>query len=239
MPMPIAQRSMPFMLAHKAASAGFMNDILRARSIRGRHSFIRLLLRISISVMCIRSMPALALEPLPSAIAAKMPSSHHVVANKSADFDGNGLIDYVVVIAHKNEEKMAELGSAPSRPLMVFLQQQPSVFVLHAQNTAIVYRVNEASQCDPFLDTGDGLATRGAFFTVENGVACGGHWTDYITFKYAEKLGAFVFHKRISETWGMNDGTRGTDDALVLQRRTVERAKSGSPVSLGAYRPSR
>lgn len=184
-------------------------------------------------------MPVLALEHLPPAITTKVSSSHQVVAHKLADFDGNGLIDHVVVIAHKNEAKMAERGNAPSRPLMVFLQQKPGVFVFHAQNTEVVYRADDASQCDPFLDSGDGLAARGAFFTVENGVACGDHWTDYITFKFVEKLGGFVFHKRISESWGMNDGTRGTDEALVLQHRTVERAKSASPVSLGAYQPSR
>ncbi|CAG9202720.1 hypothetical protein BVI434_180056 [Burkholderia vietnamiensis] len=39
----------------------------------------------------------------------------------------------------------------------------------------MVLRANDGGQCDPFEDGYDGLAVKGRYFTVQNGVACGAH----------------------------------------------------------------
>ncbi|KEZ99396.1 hypothetical protein A11M_0101295 [Xanthomonas vasicola pv. vasculorum NCPPB 895] len=51
---------------------------------------------------------------------------------------------------------------------------------------------------------------------MQNGVACGQHWTDYITFRYDRSRRAFVFHKRVIEAWEMN-----TQDTRSAQAGTA------------------
>ncbi len=99
-----------------------------------------------------------------------------------------------------------------------------------------MYTVDEGGQCDPFLDSGEGIAIKGGFFTVENGVACGAHWTDYITFKYSETLKTWIFHKRIYENWLMNNSRKPNADALVLSTRKVTSGKQNSPLLFRDYK---
>ncbi|TDM09224.1 MAG: hypothetical protein C4K60_07930 [Ideonella sp. MAG2] len=99
----------------------------------------------------------------------------------------------------------------------------------------MAYAQAEGHQCDPLLDSG-GLAVRGRYFTIENSLACGQHWTDYITFRYEPTLNRFVFHKRIVETWRLNSSASSNAPALVLSHRRVTDAAQDKPVFLEAYR---
>lgn len=84
---------------------------------------------------------------------------------------------------------------------------------------------------------GDGITVKGSYFTVENEVACGAHWTNYITFKYSEPLKNVVFHKRIYENWVMNTSQKPNAEALVLGNRKVTTSEPNAPVLLKDYQP--
>jgi hypothetical protein len=77
-----------------------------------------------------------------------------------------------------------------------------------------------AAPCDPLFDEGDGLTVKDVYFTVENQVACGAHWSDFITFKYSPSVKAMVFYNRISESSGLIDKT----GALGAISKKVEKA---------------
>ena len=137
---------------------------------------------------------------LPDAIIQQFPSDHAALTYKEGDFNSDNKLDFVVVLRHKDEDKMIEqnLGT-PQRPLLVFIQKNSNDYILAARNDNVVYTVNESEQCGPFMSNDEGLAVKGTFFTVQNSVACGHHWTDYITFKYSPAQQGFIFHKRVTE----------------------------------------
>lgn len=110
------------------------------------------------------SLPAVAMDVLPQMVASQLPAKHVPIATKSADFDGNGLFDYLVVLARKSEVELVGESGAPARPLLIFLQRPSGGYSLHARNDWVVHRANEGGQCDPFLDSGEGLAVKGGFF---------------------------------------------------------------------------
>jgi hypothetical protein len=107
---------------------------------------------------------------------------------------------------------------------------------LIARNDKVVLRRNEGGQCDPVEDVG-ALTIKGRFFTLEQGVACGQHWTDYTTFRFDPRTRSFLWRNRIYESWRMNDDARPDAEALVNDRRLVSRANIRRPVTLGNYAP--
>lgn len=175
---------------------------------------------------------------LPKPVERQLPAGYRVLTFKAADLNSDRLTDYLVVAHVPAEKEIASRGGqTPRRPLMIFTQTPAGDFILAVRNNHIVYAVDEGGQCDPFLDSGDGLATSGRYFTVENGVACGAHWTDYITFKYVAALKSWVFHKRINEIWILTDGRDPDGGALVREYSQVSSGKVGKPILLQDYRP--
>ncbi len=190
------------------------------------------------------ALPMTEMKPSPHAVPAvvmqQLPKNHHVLAFQSSDFNGDGRRDFVVVVGRDDEKRSpGATEPAPQRPLMVFLQGEREDFVLSARNDKTVYTADQGGQCDPFLDGSEKLAAKGEFFTVQNGVACGQHWTDYITFKYSTELGKFVFHKRIFESQELNRSGSSSGPALVPTQRTVTTAQKSQPVLLDDYAPNR
>lgn len=174
-------------------------------------------------------------QVLPPSVIAQLPAGFSVLTFAAADFDSNRRADFVVV-ARRNEEQsvIAHGESAPRRPLFVYLQNASGRFDLIGRNDSVVKAADEGGQCDPF-EPEQGLAVKGRFFTVQNAVACGEHWTDYITFKYSPETRRFVFHRRIFESWIMNPSTDPDAEALVPGARKVVDASDAAPVSLDDY----
>lgn len=113
---------------------------------------------------------------LPNAMLPQLPPGYQVmVARKGPDIDASRT-SYLVVL-HRSVDSMSD----PSpRPLAIFEQQVDGSFRLAARNDEVVLRADEGGQCDPFDpdDASDsGLAGKGRFFTVQNFVACGQHWS--------------------------------------------------------------
>ena len=177
---------------------------------------------------------------LPKDVARQIPAGYAVMTSKSSDFNGDGKVDYVVVVSNQNEATLLAHGSpAPKRPLLVFIQGEGGRFSLESRNDEIVFAADAGGQCDPFMDDAEGLAAKGSFFTVQNAVACGEHWTDFITFRYSTELRHFVFHKRVFESMIFNSSGEPGADALIPGKRSVTNANKLKPILLGSYIPNK
>ncbi|WP_426162833.1 hypothetical protein [Sandarakinorhabdus sp. DWP1-3-1] len=181
--------------------------------------------------------PAAAWEPvaLPAAVRAALPLGHVArVVTCSRTLDPPRAI-CVVVAARLDEGNRNSTNEAPQRPLLVY-RLNGITATLIARNDKVVLRRDEGGQCDPVEDAG-ALTVKERFFTLEQGVACGQHWTDYTTFRFDPRTQSFVWQNRIYESWRMNDDTRPDAEALVSDGRRVWRANLQRPVTLANYAP--
>jgi hypothetical protein len=177
-------------------------------------------------------------ENLPNAITQQLPPNSQVLTVASGLLNQDARTDYLVVLQDKHEKKLTQQGNAPARPLLIFVQKTKGAFELVAKNDAVVFKADEGGQCDPFLDGDEGLVIKNHFFTVQNSVACGHHWTDYITFTYKPSLNKWVFYKRVMENWVLNASQDPQAEALVLDARKVEVAKPKHVVLFERYAPN-
>lgn len=165
---------------------------------------------------------------LPKGIQAQLPAGYEVMASAVGPQLGNGRQSFLVV-AHHPVDTMAN----PSpRPLLIFEAQEHGDLKLTARNDAVVLRADQGGQCDPFDEDedGDGLAVKGLYFTVQNAVACGAHWSDFVTFRYDGKAGTWVFQSEIVTT---SFPLEGTPD-----KTSVTRADKAKPVPFVDWKPA-
>ncbi|WP_322047188.1 hypothetical protein [Paraburkholderia sp. J67] len=164
---------------------------------------------------------------LPADIATQLPPGYEPMAYQAGPQIEGGRRS-MLVVAHRRDDS----ADTPSpRPLLIFEEQASKQYRLAAHNETVVLRANEGGQCDPFDDGDNGLAVKGRYFTVQNGVACGAHWTDFITFRYDAERRAWLFD---SEILTSSDPLNGTPDKVH-----VTHAKRAKPVSFEAWRPVR
>lgn len=176
--------------------------------------------------------PAQPTTTVPQSVIAALPAGHVVRAAACSDsFDPPTRI--CVVAAVRRQE--AGVSPAPARPLLVY-RLTAGKAVLIDRNDDVVLRADEGGQCDPFDEDQGSIAVSGRSFTVENSVACGQHWTDFVTFRFDPAQRAFIWRSKIVESWRLNDSTAPDAEALVSDGRTVRQADPRKPIRLGAYR---
>ncbi|MEK2605167.1 hypothetical protein [Burkholderia arboris] len=174
------------------------------------------------------ALPAAArADDLPKSIATQLPPGYQPLLAKAGPALDNGRHSFLVV-AHR----AVDTREQPSpRPLLIYEEQADRTYRLAARNDQVVLRVNEGGQCDPFDpdDAADnGLAVKGRYFTVQNFVACGQHWTDYITFRYDPRTHGWLFSNQIvTESFPIDDKP---------DHVTVTRADAHQPVSFGQWK---
>jgi len=163
---------------------------------------------------------------LPKSIAAQLPPGYQpLLAHAGPELD-NGRHSFLVVV-----HRAVDTREQPSpRPLLIFEEQADHVFRLAARNDQVVLRANEGGQCDPFdpEDAADnGFAIKGHYFTVQNFVACGQHWSDYVTFRYDPRTHGWLFSNRIvTESFPLDDQP---------DHVTVTRADAHRPVTFSQW----
>ena len=146
----------------------------------------------------------------------------------------------IVALARKGDDKLRQRSQgAPARPLLIF-EQRDGRYALAGRNDDVVLKADEGGQCDPFLDGDATIATKGQYFTVQNGVACGEHWTDYVTFRFDDRAGGFVFDNERLEAWELNPSNDPQAEALVpAEPPRLIRDKAGLTTPFAAWRPKR
>ncbi|MGC1301499.1 MAG: hypothetical protein WA840_03905 [Caulobacteraceae bacterium] len=180
-----------------------------------------------------------AAEPSPpSEVTRQLPPGYEILQVESGDLNGDGVDDYLVALAKVDEAAVYKRQQrAPRRPLLLFASRPGGGYVLAGRNDEVVANLDSDWQCDPFTSTYDGLVIKGRYFTVENGAACGTHWTDFITFRYDPLKQRFLFWKEISQNWKFGNDPEG--EALVLDGDHVTKADPRKPVMFGDYRAGR
>lgn len=174
-------------------------------------------------------------QSLPNNILKQIPGNYAVLAYESGLLNTDKLVDYIVVLHKPNEEMRGNVVS-PARPLLIFTHNTDNSFKLAKRNDHVVFKFDEGGQCDPFTDSEEGLVIYKRYFTIQHSVACGQHWTDYITFRFVPALQDWVFHKRISESWVLNPSTNPNADALIPGGREVTSAKGKAHILFEKYR---
>ncbi|TKC85915.1 hypothetical protein FAZ69_21580 [Trinickia terrae] len=169
---------------------------------------------------------------LPPEVVKLIPKGFEVLSYAAGPLDDGKRPGYLVVV-HRHVDTR---GEPSPRPLLIVTQNPGGTFKLAARNDAVVMHADDALQCDPFTDNGDsGLAIKDRYFTVQNEVACGQHWSDYITFHYDAGRRDWLFHKEIVQSSHLGDDPNG--DALQADPAKVTKADSKHPVTFGQWRP--
>lgn len=174
---------------------------------------------------------SMARAELPAALTRQLPAGYAVPASATVVTGRTGRV-FAVVVLGRRDEGQRRSGVAPARPLLIF-ERQGRRFVPVGRNDHVVLRADEGGQCDPFLDGDAVIATKGRYFTVQNGVACGQHWTDYVTFRFDAGAGGFVFDNQRSESWSMNPDN--APDAGALIRDAPPRVVRDQPARVTAF----
>jgi hypothetical protein len=164
---------------------------------------------------------------LPKSIRAQLPEGYEVMQSAPGPALGNKRQSFLVVVHHSVDTR----ENASPRPLLIFESQDDGAFKLTARNDVAVLRADEGGQCDPFDEEDDGLAVKGLYFTVQNAVSCGSHWSDFITFRYDVTAGKWLFQSEIVTT---SYPLEGTPDKTSVTRSNMEK-----PVSFADWMPER
>lgn len=180
-----------------------------------------------------------AMAPATAMAQVTLPAGHHVIAERRMT-TGTPSRTFRIVALARNGETRETLGDAPAQPRpLIVIEEKAGTSRIVARNDHVVMKADEAAQCDPF-DTEDGggaIATKGRYFTVENGVACGQHWTINITFRFDDRLG-FVFDNTHTETWMLNPDQKPGAEALVRDTPLrIVKANPRKPVLLKDWQP--
>jgi hypothetical protein len=123
------------------------------------------------------------------------------------------------------------------RPLVILERTRRGSVSIVGRNDVVVLRADEGGQCDPFLDGGGTITVKGIRFTVENGVACGQHWTDLVTFRFDEASGEFVFDNERRESWSLNPSEAPGAPAMIRDGpQHVRRPPRGRSIAFSRWR---
>ncbi len=175
---------------------------------------------------------------VPAAARAEPPllPGYHVLASATLSAGQPRRMFRIVALGRDGEGESTD--DAAPRPLLI-LEKHADGDKPVARNDHVVMRADGGGQCDPFLENGYGMiAVRGRFFTIENGVACGQHWTDFITFRFDPVSDGFVFDSERIQSWSPPRTDSPDAEALAPDGPPqVIRDKPGQATPFAAWRP--
>ncbi|PFH19839.1 hypothetical protein BX604_6446 [Burkholderia sp. JKS000303] len=184
--------------------------------------------RTLVALVAVWGCHAYAAPPLPPSVAAQLPAGYLPFVAQPGPALADGRHSLLVVV-----HRAVDTREQPSpRPLLIYEEQADHTYRLAARNDNAVLHANDALQCDPFdpEDAADGgIAVKGRYFTVQNDVACGQHWSDYVTFRYDPRTQGWVFASQIyTESFPLEPDKPDFVSAV--------RADARKPVSFGRWR---
>jgi len=188
---------------------------------------------LAVLLLCLPSIASSA--PLPGALLRLLPGGYKIMASARSSPTSSRSF-YFVALASRAEGKTSRGQSAPARPLVIAELGKAGRFALVARNDNIILRSDEGgiNGCDPF--EGRGIAAKGVYVTIEQGVACGGaHWTDYATFRFDRRSGTFLFDNWRTQSWSLNPSDDPKADALVSDGQQIIRSR-GRQVPFAKWR---
>jgi hypothetical protein len=195
---------------------------------------MRSILGKSLALLCFAAGAASAAD-LPNEITKQLPPGYGVLASTRASVDGGHLF-YIVALDATHEPKASD--RAPARPLLIFERRPDGRYGLAGRNDEVVLRADDAglagNGCDPFED--GQIVVKGPYFTVENGVACGAHWTDYVTFRFDPQIKSYAFDNWRFQSWKLNPKNDPDADALVPEVSRLVRAPKGAKTPFATWR---
>jgi len=160
----------------------------------------------------------------------QIPTGYEVLKFQSGMLNNDNRVDYLVVLKSKKEQQLFDKTREGSkRPLLIFIQNKNGTFALAKRNDNVVLTIADGGQCDPFDENNAGLVIKNHYFTVENAVACGQHWIDYVTFRYDSKANDWLFHKEVIQSWRLNQSQDADADALISNGITIKTAEKSGP----------
>jgi hypothetical protein len=199
---------------------------------------MRAILAKSLALLCCAAGTASAAD-LPNEIARQLPPGYVVLASTRASVEGGHLF-YVVALGSTRERSLSPNTSdrSPARPLLVFERRPDRGFELAGRNDQVVMRADDAglagNGCDPFED--GHIVAKGPYLTVENGISCGAHWTDYVTFRFDPQLRGYAFDNWRFQSSKLNPNDGPDADALVPDVSRVVRAPKGRKTPFATWR---
>lgn len=166
---------------------------------------------------------------VPADLLRQIPQGYRLLSFASATITRPRQVYFVALASRKKVTAHLSETRAPARPLLIFECRTPSRCALIARNDNVILRADEGgiNGCDPFLDFGRKIVVKGLYFTVEQGVACGAHWTDYVTFRFDRHSNSYMFDNWRTQTWHLNNDSDA--EALVSDGQKVLRAKGRIP----------
>lgn len=191
-----------------------------------------------LALVAIMSAAVAANAGLPSDIAGQLPPGYEGIGSAQIAVGKPVRSFEIVALRSKNEGQFRQNSRpAAARPLLIFGQKDGRL-ALVGRNDHVILKADEGGQCDPFLDGDAKIVAKGRYFTIENGVACGEHWTDYITFRLDLGKGEFVFDNQRQEEWEFNRSKDPDAEALVpAGPPRVVRDSSGHVTPFVSWRP--
>jgi hypothetical protein len=198
---------------------------------------MRSILAKSLALLCFAAGAASAAD-LPNEITKQLPPGYGVLASTRASVDGGHLF-YIVALDATHGPKASD--RAPARPLLIFERRPDGRYGPAGRNDEVVLRADDAglagNGCDPFED--GHIVVKGPYITVENGVACGAHWTDYVTFRFDPQLKGYAFDNWRFQSWKLNPKNDPDADALVPEVSRLVRASKGAKTPFASWRRPR
>ncbi len=175
---------------------------------------------------------------LPSEVMLEVPEGHRVIT--SVQSTARGRTFYIVALRSDkefdSESYLRRLDDGYPRPLLIFERTEDGVKPV-GRNDQVIARVDDAglagNECDPF--EGNPISTGEGYFTIQNSVACGAHWTESVTFRFAPGVG-YVFDSRRFQTWEMNQSPDPEAEALVPGIDSEVRASPDQKVLFSDWR---
>lgn len=184
---------------------------------------------------------AVAAADLPSGILRQLPRGYSVLTSTTSTV-GARQFQFVALRSEKELSARGYLTSAdeaPDRPLLIFELGPNGRYVPVGRNDKVIATADGAglagNGCDPFED--HHIAIKASYFTIENEVACGAHWTNYITFRFEPRVGKYVFDNERFQSWKLNPSNDPDAEALIPDVQRVWRLPKGKLVPFPNWRP--